>query len=330
MRAERLVALLFTLHRKRAGTVGELANELGVTERTLRRDLAALREAGVPLWSEPGRHGGVRLVDGWRSRLDGLTSREAVALLALDVPDALAGLGLGTAVAAAHAKVSASMPAQLQEQARTVAGRFHLDAQAWFRSPDDAAALPAVAKAVWTQRRLDVRYRRRDKVTRRTLDPMGLVLKAGVWYLVARVDETLRTYRVSRLEAVAETGETFERPAEFSLADWWRTSSAEFEKMPLPLRVTARLDSAAVRAMRRVFGEEQVNEVLVSLSPPDDNGWVVAEFTLEGKEVAVGQLTALGPGVEVVAPPEIRAAVADFGRALAERNQVREGNHEGI
>lgn len=321
MRAERLVALLFTLHRKRAGTVGELADELGVTERTLRRDLAALREAGVPLWSEPGRYGGIRLVDGWRSRLDGLTSREAVALLALDVPDALAGLGLGTAVAAAHAKVSASMPAELQEQARTVAGRFHLDASAWFSSPDDAAALPAVAKAVWTQQRLDVRYRRRDKVTRRTLDPLGLVLKAGVWYLVARVDADLRTYRVSRLEAVAETGETFTRPEEFSLADWWRASSAEFEKMPLPLKVTARLDRSAAGALRRVFGPEHVNEVLVSLGPKDDDGWAEAEFAMEGKEVAVGQLVSLGPGVEVLTPPEIRAAVAEFGQALAERNK---------
>jgi predicted DNA-binding transcriptional regulator YafY len=321
VRAERLVALLFTLHRKRAGTVGELATELGVTERTLRRDLAALREAGVPLWSEPGRYGGVRLVDGWRSRLDGLTSREAVALLALDVPDALAGLGLGSAVSAAHAKVSASMPAQLQEQARTVAGRFHLDASAWFSSPDDTAALPAVAKAVWAQRRLDVRYRRRDKVTRRTLDPFGLVLKAGVWYLVARVDSDLRTYRVSRLSAVAETGETFARPEEFSLADWWRTSSAAFEKMPLPLRVTARLEDTAVRAMRRVFGAEQLNEVLVSRGSPDADGRVDVEFAMESEAVALGQLVSLGPGVEVLTPPELRAAVANFGQALADRNR---------
>lgn len=322
MRAERLVALLFILHRKRAGTVGELAGELGVTERTMRRDLAALREAGVPLWSEPGRHGGVRLVDGWRSQLDGLTSREAVALLALDVPDALAGLGLGTAVAAAHAKVSASLPAQLQEQAQMVAGRFHLDAAAWFRSPDDADALPAVAKAVWTQRRLDVRYRRRDTVAQRVLDPLGLVLKAGVWYLVARVGEGgIRTYRVSRMVAVAETGEIFERPAGFSLSDWWRTSSAAFEKVSYPLRVTARLDRAAVSALRRVFGEEYLAEVVVSLGRPDSDGWAEAELSLENKEIAVGQLTSLGPGVIVRAPAEIRAAVAAVGRALADRNR---------
>jgi predicted DNA-binding transcriptional regulator YafY len=73
----------------------------------MHRDIAALRAAGVPLWTKPGRHGGVRLVEGWRSRLDGLTSREAVAIFAVGVPRALTELGLGTAVSAAHAKVTA-------------------------------------------------------------------------------------------------------------------------------------------------------------------------------------------------------------------------------
>jgi predicted DNA-binding transcriptional regulator YafY len=323
MRAERLVALLFTLHRRRAATAGSLAAELGVTERTMRRDLAALREAGVPLWSEPGRHGGVRLMDGWRSRLDGLTSREAVALLALDAPDALAGLGLGTAVAAAHAKVSAGLPRELREQAQTVAARFHLDAPAWFRPTDEAAALPAVARAVWSQRRLEIRYQRRDKTASRVLEPLGLVLKAGVWYLVARVTdggEPLRTYRVSRILAVEELGTAFERPADFDLALWWRTSSAEFEKVALPLRVRARLDPSAVRGLRRVFGAEHLAEVLVSLGPPDAEGRADAELTLESHEIAVGQLVSLGPGAEVLDPPEVRAAVASIGAAIAARN----------
>ncbi|SEP52948.1 helix-turn-helix transcriptional regulator [Amycolatopsis saalfeldensis] len=321
MRAERLVALLFTLHRRRSATAASLAAELGVTERTMRRDLAALREAGVPLWSEPGRHGGVRLMDGWRSRLDGLTSREAVALLALDAPDALAGLGLGTAVAAAHAKVSAGLPRELREQAETVAARFHLDAPAWFRPTDEAAALPAVARAVWAQRRLEIRYQRRDKVASRVLEPLGLVLKAGVWYLVARIpDAGLRTYRVSRILAVEELGSAFERPADFDLARWWRLSSAEFEKVALPLRVRVRLDPPAVAGLRRVFGAEHLAEVLVSLSPRDAEGRADAELTLESHDIAVGQLVSLGPGAEVLHPPEVRAAVAAVGAAIAARN----------
>jgi len=181
MRAERLVALLFTLYSKRSATAAELAKALDVSERTMHRDIAALRDAGVPLWTETGRHGGVRLVEGWRTRLDGLTSREAVAIFAMGVPQALAELGLGTAQ------------------------RFHLDAPGWFRPADDTEHLAAIARAVWEQRRLRIGYGRHGNTVERTLQPLGIVLKAGVWYLIAEVDGDFRTYRVARIDAVEET-----------------------------------------------------------------------------------------------------------------------------
>ncbi|MEU5259893.1 YafY family protein [Amycolatopsis sp. NPDC021455] len=325
MKAERLVALLFTLQRRRSATAAELASELGVSERTMHRDLAALRDAGVPLWTEQGRHGGFRLVDGWRSGLDGLTAREAVALFALGVPDALAGLGLDTAGSAARAKVSAGMPAELREHAALVAGRFHLDAPGWFGSADEPPALATVVQAVWAQRRLSVSYRRRDKVASRELEPLGLVLKAGVWYLVARVvpDDALRTYRVSRILSVAQLGSAFERPPDFDLARWWSASSATFEQVARPLRVKARLHRVAVRELRRVFGSEHVADTVVSLGTPDEQGWAEAELALEDDEIGLGQLVALSPGVEVLEPPELRAALAAIGAEVATRNAQR-------
>ncbi|MDS0133799.1 MULTISPECIES: WYL domain-containing protein [unclassified Amycolatopsis] len=325
MKAERLVALLFTLQRRRSATAAELASELGVSERTMHRDLAALREAGVPLWTEQGRHGGFRLVDGWRSGLDGLTAREAVALFALGVPSALAGLGLDTASSAARAKVSAGMPAELQEHAALVAGRFHLDAPGWFGAADEPPALASVVEAVWAQRRLSITYRRSDKVAARELEPLGLVLKAGVWYLVARVvpDDALRTYRVSRILRAAAEGTTFDRPPDFDLAAWWRASSATFEQVARPLRVRARLNRTAVRELRRVFGGEHLADTVVSLGTPDADGWADAELALEGAEIGVGQLVALSPGVEVLEPAEVRAALAAIGAELATRNGQR-------
>ncbi|MEV4052621.1 WYL domain-containing protein [Amycolatopsis sp. NPDC049688] len=325
MKAERLVALLFTLQRRRSATAAELALELGVSERTMHRDLAALRDAGVPLWTEQGRHGGFRLVDGWRAGLDGLTAREAVALFALGVPSALAGLGLDTAGSAARAKVTAGMPAELREHAALVAGRFHLDAPGWFGSPDEPPALATVVQAVWSQRRVSVSYRRRDKVASRELEPLGLVLKAGVWYLVARVvpDDALRTYRVSRILSVASSEVSFDRPPEFDLAGWWRSSSAAFEQVARPLSVRARLNRTAVRELRRVFGGEHLADTVVSLGTPDDHGWAEAELALEDGEIGLGQLVALSPGVEVLDPPELRAALAAVGAELAARNAQR-------
>jgi predicted DNA-binding transcriptional regulator YafY len=322
VKAERLVALLFTLQRRRSATAAELAEELGVSERTMHRDLAALRDAGVPLWTEQGRHGGFRLVDGWRAGLDGLTAREAVALFALGVPDALAGLGLDTAGSAARAKVSAGMPAELQKHAALVAGRFHLDAPGWFGAADEPPALATVVHAVWAQRQLSVAYRRRDKVASRLLEPLGLVLKAGVWYLVARVpeDNAFRTYRVSRILDATSSEVAFDRPADFDLARWWRTSSATFEQVARPLRVTARLNRPAVRELRRVFGGEHLADTVVSLGEPDADGWAEAELALEGDEIGLGQLVALSPGVEVLDPPELRTALAGIGAELAARN----------
>ncbi|MFI5607190.1 helix-turn-helix transcriptional regulator [Amycolatopsis sp. NPDC051903] len=323
MKAERLVALLFTLQRRRSATAAELAEELGVSERTMHRDLAALRDAGVPLWTEQGRYGGFRLIDGWRAGLDGLTAREAVALFALGVPDALAGLGLDTAGSAARAKVSAGMPAELREHAALVAGRFHLDAPGWWGTADEPPALSAAARAVWAQRRLAITYRRRDKEFERELDPLGLVLKAGVWYVVARVDGSFRTYRVSRILRVAESAEVFERPAGFDLAQWWRASSATFEQVDRSLRVKARLSRLAVRELRRVFGGEHLADTVVALGEPGADGWAEAELALEGGEIGLGQLVALSPGVEVLDPPELRAELAKIGAELAARNGQR-------
>jgi predicted DNA-binding transcriptional regulator YafY len=312
---------LFTLQSRRSATIAELAEALGVSERTMHRDVAALRDTGVPLWTEPGRHGGVRLVDGWRSRLDGLTSREAVAIFAMGVPRALAELGLGTAVSAAHAKVSATLPASLREQAQHIAQRFHLDAPGWFRREDEAGHLAAVARAVWEQRRTRVAYRRGGELVERVLDPLGLVLKAGVWYLVAGIGDGARTYRVGRVEEVELLDERFERPAGFDLVSWWERSSARFERSLQRALVRVRLSPAGVRALPRVVDADLAVAALELAGPPGPDGWTEVELALEEPEIAAGQLLGLGVEVEIVEPAAVRAAFADAARRMAERHR---------
>ncbi|SFJ30199.1 helix-turn-helix transcriptional regulator [Amycolatopsis sacchari] len=321
MRAERLVALLFTLQSRRSATVAELAGALGVSERTMHRDISALQAAGVPLWTETGRYGGVRLVDGWRTRLDGLTSREAVAIFAMGVPRALAELGLGTAVSAAHAKVSATLPAPLREQAQHLAQRFHLDAPGWYSEEEDAGHLAEIARAVWEQHRVTVTYRRGEGTVERTLEPLGLVLKAGVWYLVARVGEALRTYRVSRIATVEPSDERFERPADFDLASWWQRSSAEFERSLQRYPVRLRLSARGTRLLPRLVDADSALAALRAAGPPDADGWVEIELALEEPPVAAGQLLGLGVEVEVLGPPAVRAAFADAARRMADRHR---------
>ena len=204
MRASRLVQLLLLLQTNGKMTASRLATELEVSVRTIYRDVEALSGAGVPIYAEAGPGGGVRLVDGYRTRLTGLTAEEAEALALSGLPGAASELGLGTVLAAAQLKVDAALPPELRSRAVRMRERFHLDAPGWFAREEPVPHLAALSRAVWEEQRAEIRYRKRDGEVKRLLDPLGLVLKAGVWYLVALSGRTrsLRTFRVSRVQSV--------------------------------------------------------------------------------------------------------------------------------
>lgn len=319
MRASRLVTLLFLLQRRRAATAAELAEELEVSERTVYRDVAALAEAGVPLWTEPGRGGGIRLVDGWRTRLDGLTAQEAAALFAVGAPQVLAELGMGAALAGAQAKLLATLPEGLREHARSVAERFLLDAPGWFHTPQQVTQLAAVAEAVWTSRTLAIAYRRRDDVVQRTVDPFGLVLKAGTWYAVCRSGDRLLTYRVDRIERAVPTG-GFERPADFDLAAWWAGAAQRFESTMLRATVSLRVGPRGLRVLPHAVDRDAAARAVASAGPPDADGWRELRLDVEDVDVAAGQLVALAGEVEALDPPALRSALHAAGLALAVHN----------
>src|SRR5262245_59122225 len=195
MRASRLLSILLMLQTRGQLTAGQLADELEVSIRTEYRDIEALSEAGVPVYTERGPHGGIRLVDGYRTRLTGLTADEAESLFLSGLPGTAAELGLGTVVAAARLKVLAALPPELRSRASRLGQRFHLDAPGWFKTPEAAPQLQALATAVWEDRNVRIRYDRGDRSVERELSPLGLVIKGGVWYMVALSEGQTRTYR---------------------------------------------------------------------------------------------------------------------------------------
>ena len=318
MRADRLLSLLLLLQNRGRMTAPELAAELEVSIRTVYRDIEALSASGVPVRADRGPAGGYRLMDGYRTRLTGLTDAEADALFLSGAPGPARELGLGAVLATAQLKLQAALPAELAERTRRIQDRFHLDAPAWFRDPDPAAHLAQVAQAVWRQRVLRTHYRRWGGEVHRELRPLGVVLKGGIWYLVALADEAIRTYRVSRFLAVDTTEEVFERPTGFDLAAYWQDSSRRLEAALHQGTALLRISPRAQRLLPMHFGAVG-KRALEGAGPPDQQGWVQVEMTVEAQAVAVSDLLRLGAEAEVLGPPELRQAVADTVTALANR-----------
>ncbi|MCC3769829.1 YafY family protein [Streptomyces sp. UNOC14_S4] len=318
MRADRLLSLLLLLQNRGRMTAPELAAELEVSVRTVYRDIEALSASGIPVRADRGPAGGYRLMDGYRTRLTGLTDAEVGSLFLAGAPGPARDLGLGAVLATAQLKLRASLPAELADRARRVQDRFHLDTPGWFRDADTVPYLAPVARAVWEQRALRAHYRRWGGEVHRELHPLGLVLKAGIWYLVARADGDTRTYRISRFLAVDTTGETFERPAGFDLAAYWEDSSRRMEAAMYQGTARLRISPRAQRLLPVQFGTAGTR-ALEEAGPPDDEGWVQVEMPVETQAVAVSDLLRLGAEAEVLGPPELRDAVTRTVAALATR-----------
>jgi predicted DNA-binding transcriptional regulator YafY len=316
MRASRLLSILLILQARGRTTAQELADELEVSVRTVYRDVESLGAAGVPIYSERGPAGGYQLLDGYRTRLTGLTTAEAESLFLAGVPGPAAELGLGTVLAAAQLKLLAALPPELRSRATRIGERFLLDAPTWQREAEPVPHLAAIADAVWNQRTLRVRYRRwRGEVTR-VLEPLGVVLKAGIWYLVAAAAGQPRTYRVARVLEMETLTERFERPPAFDLAGYWQSWSERFQASLYRAEATIRLSPRAWE-MLFLLGPAVLRAARERAGPPDADGWTEVVIPIESLQHAQVELLKLGPEVEVLAPPELRAQLSEAVRELA-------------
>ncbi|MBD3576909.1 MULTISPECIES: helix-turn-helix transcriptional regulator [Streptomyces] len=326
MRADRLLSLLLLLQNRGRMTAPELAVALEVSVRTVHRDVEALGAAGIPVRAERGRAGGYRLMDGYRTRLTGLTDSQADSLFLAGAPGPARDLGLGADLAAARLKLQAALPAGLADRARRLEGRFHLDATAWFRDADPVPHLAPIAGAVWEQHVLRTGYRRWNGEERTAvLHPLGLVLKGGIWYLVAHApDGPVRTYRVSRFHRAEATGERAERPPGFDLAAYWEESSRRLDAALHRQTALVRLSPRGQRLLPMLFGAAGTR-ALADADPADADGWTLVRLPVEAEQVAVGDLLRLGAEAEVVGPPDLRSAVAATVAALAARYPGQRG-----
>jgi predicted DNA-binding transcriptional regulator YafY len=327
MRADRLVAMLMLLQARGRMTARELAEELEVSERTVYRDVDALSIAGVPIYAERGPGGGCALLEGYRTNLTGLNEAEVRGLFLQSIPAPLNDLGLSKALEAAMLKLSAALPAAHRQDVELMRQRVHLDSAEWFRPEEPVPYLHTIQDAVWQERRVDILYRRVDgKQTRQCVEPYGLAAKSSIWYFVGAVAgqarvygvsriksarREIRTYRVSRLVSAELMDERFERPADFDLPAYWAEWSDAFQKSLPRYPVTLRVSPEFIPVLPRVFGEGMHSHI-ERAGPPAEDGSITLTLTFESLEAACGQVLALGTGVEILDPQELRDTLLDL------------------
>jgi predicted DNA-binding transcriptional regulator YafY len=310
MRASRLLSILTTLQARGRVTAPELATECEVSLRTIYRDVDALSAAGIPVYSERGSDGGYRLLDGYRTQLNGLSAREAEALFMTGLSGPAADLGLGAAMLAGQNKLLSAMPAQHRAGAEQMRARFYLDAPAWFAQGEQPAHLPLVADAVWAQRPLRIRYQSWKAEKNRIVEPLGLVLKSGAWYLVAQIEGSARTYRVSRMLDLEVLDQRFERPIDFSLSSYWQASTQRLEAELHQNTAIVRLSPWAVK-MLEAFTSPYVRAATQIDPVADVEGWYQARIPVGSIRQACVELLRFGAEAEVLEPPELRTRMAE-------------------
>jgi predicted DNA-binding transcriptional regulator YafY len=315
MRASRLLSILMLLQTRGRMTAQALAGEFEVSVRTIYRDIEELSAANVPVYADRGPNGGFELLDGYRTKLTGLTPAEASTLFLAGLPGPAAALGLASLLTSAQLKVTAALPETARTAATRVAERFYLDPVGWFRTADDARFLPIIASAVWDETCLQIRYRRYSGVVSRRVQPLGLVLKGGVWYLVARVGEHVRSYRVANIVDLSPTNEHFERPLEFDLVSFWTTAARAYEVGLYRGNATLRV-SARGMAKWGLFASAVAEAAAATASPADPEGWTEVVIPIESVEHAAADLLRLGTDAEVLQPPELRRRIGELAREL--------------
>src|SRR5215218_426667 len=307
MRADRLLSIMLLLQIYQRLTAGELARRLEVSERTIHRDMEALSTAGVPVTALRGAGGGWALVDGYRTNLTGLNASEVQTLFSGLPPSLLADLDMGRDSDAAHVKLLAALPPSSRADAEYARRRVHVDVAGWGGSGEAVPHLHTIQEAVWRGRKLLFTYGGDcGAAAERAVDPLGLVAKGGVWYLVARAaGGEARSYRVSRVASARVSEEPCERPEDFDLAAFWAGSVARFKSHAPSFRATLRAHKSVLHLLPYAGRFSRVE----SLGEAEADGWTTVSMCFQFEEDAVGLALGFGTKVEVIEPGGLREKI---------------------
>jgi predicted DNA-binding transcriptional regulator YafY len=317
MRAARLLSILMLLQVHSRLTSRDLAERLEVSERTIHRDMDALSSAGVPVVAERGKGGGWGLLEDYQTTLTGLNLAEIQALFLPKSAHLLADLGWSQAFEAALLKLLAALPVANRHQAEMVSQRIHVDPTGWHHWDEEMSAFPILQAAIWQERQVFLSYERGNgKRVERLVNPLGLVAKGSIWYLVAAVEEQVRSYRISRVHNAVLTDFHCVRPVGFNLADYWQQSMVEFKANLPSYRVTVRVMPEAMSWLRYAGYFAQIEQVI---DAPDADGWVPVSLRFDIEKAACAYVLGFGAQMEVIEPLELRDRVLQAAKETIAR-----------
>jgi predicted DNA-binding transcriptional regulator YafY len=312
MRADRLLSLVILLQTRGKMTAQTLAEELGVSRRTILRDVDALSFAGIPIYAEGGHGGGMALDENYRLTLTGLKEAEVRALFLSSNASLLQDIGLGEAAESTLLKLVAVLPAPHQPSVDSLRQRILIDPVWWWHDLQPLPFWDELQQAVYEDRCIRVSYETYDgEVTERMLEPYSLVAKASLWYLIARREGELRTYRVSRLKQVTLLDAHFQRDPDFDLPAYWHDHIQGFLATLTEYAFTLRIDSRHMASAKWYTpGHTEI------LEPPGDDGWLTARLWVESEAQAVQFVLTMGKSATIVEPDSLREKVVQAVREL--------------
>jgi predicted DNA-binding transcriptional regulator YafY len=306
MRADRLLSILMLLEVHRRMPARDLAHRLEVSERTIHRDMEALSAAGIPVYAERGTGGGWSLMEEYRTNLTGLSEAEVQVLFMSRPAHLMADLGLEKVSEAARIKLLAALPSLQRHDAEFVRQRIYIDTAGWRRAEESVPWLRTLQDALWQEHKLHITYGYdEDSVFEREVEPLGLVARGSIWYMVAAVDAEPRTYRVTRIRNARVLDEHATRPIGFDLAAYWEASKEQFVAGLPRFPVVVRTHADVVPQLRMVGRFSNVEQV----GPADDEGRVVVSMRFEIEEDALAAMFSLGPRVELLEPAGLRESI---------------------
>lgn len=317
MRADRLLSLMLLLQTRGKMTAKALAAELGVSRRTILRDIDALSFAGIPLYSEGGHGGGIALDEAYRTTLTGLHTTELQTVFIASNPTILHDVGLGEASERLLLKLLAALPEAQRPSVDHIRQRLLVDPSWWWHDATQPPFWDALQQAVYSDQRIETTYEHYNgDIVTRLLEPYSLVNKSSNWYLVAQRDGELRTYRVTRFHTLRLLGETFTRRTDFDLPTYWQAHLAEFIESFGEYSFSLRVHPDRVAFVKWLMtGRWQM------LDEGDERGWVSLSFAVDSSHMAKMLVFGLGVQAEVVQPMSLADEVLQDARALVERGR---------